>query len=435
MLRRYLGVIMNQKVLFTAAFALTAGAAFFAGRASSPDPSSETASDSTTPPPRLNRPGSTADNSAGSNDKRSKLAGREARLASAANESLVQEMVDIMATTDPLTRTQAWLDFVNRLDPDRFEEVVHEFRSKGLTEGNMAEYAMVLTAWAKVDPLSALDYAKENTGNAFARNTILASWATTDPNGAIQWAESNHEGDGANPWMVGVIKGLAANDPYLATELLGQMPFSEQRGDALSALLPQILKQGPDAARQWATSLTDDRLRDGVMRRMAETLAQTDPQGTADWLAANPGDGARGAMDNVIGTWAREDLQAATDYYQNLPAGELRTSALRGLSNQLAVSDPQAAANLIDSNPNDASDRVYQQFVWHSFREDPALAANYIGRIENSQERDSTYRRMLDGWLRRDFEAANAWIGSNELPEGVSQRLEGRIREIQQRQQ
>lgn len=42
---------------------------------------------------------------------------------------------------------------------------------------------------------------------------------------------------------------------------------------------------------------------------------------------------------------------------------------------------------------------------------------------------------MLDGWLRRDFEAANAWIGSNELPEGVSQRLEGRIREIQQRQQ
>ncbi|MBK1825946.1 hypothetical protein [Haloferula rosea] len=426
---------MNQKVLFAASFALTAGAAFIAGRASSsqPDASEDTAS--TTPPPRLSRSGS-ATESGFAGSQRSKLTGREPRdRSSSETEALVQEMVDIMASTDPLTRTQEWLDFVNGLDPDRFEEVVAEFRAKGLTNGNMTEYAMVLTAWAKVDPLSALDYAKENTGSPFARNTILASWAGTDPNGAIQWAESNHDGDGANPWMVGVIKGVVANDPYLATELLGNMPYSEQRGDALTAILPHVLNQGPEAARQWVAGLSDDRLRNGAIQRMAGALAKTDPEGTANWLASTPGDGATGAMDNVIGTWAREDIQAATSYYQGLPAGELRTSALRGLSNQLAMSDPQAAASLIDANPGDASDRVYQQFVWHSFREDPALAANYIGRIENDRERDSTYRRMLEGWLRRDFDSANAWISSNELPEDVSKRIEGRIREMEQRQQ
>jgi len=425
---------MNQKAIFAASFALTAGAAFMAGRASSGGSIRADQADDNIPPPRLNRPASSVDPGA-SGRSRDALTSRSERASSADTTALVQEMVDIMATTDPLSRTQAWLDFVNGLDPDRFEEVVDEFRSKGLTNGNMTEYAMVLTAWAKSDPLRALDYASENTGTSFARNTILASWAGSDPNGAIQWAESNHDGEGANPWMVGVIKGLAANDPYMATDLLSNMPFSEQRGDALAAIMPQILSQGPEAARAWAAGLGDERLRNGAIRRMAEKLAKTDPQGTADWLASNPGDGATGAMDNVIGTWAREDIDGATSYFQSLPSGELRSSALRGLSNQLAMTDPQAAADLIDTYPNDASDRVYQQFVWHSFREDPSLAANYIGRIENTGERDSTYRRMLDGWLRRDFDSANAWISSNELPPEVSQRLQGRIREMEQRQQ
>lgn len=366
---------------------------------------------------------------------RGKSEPRASRTSPTDVDRAVEEMIEIMGTTDPLARTEAWLAFVNGLDPARFEEVVDQFRSKGLTNGNMTEYAMMLTAWAKADPLAALDYASENTGTSFARNTILTSWATTDPNGAIQWAESNHDGDGANPWMVGVIRGVAANDPFLATQLMGDMPYSEERGQALTAIMPQILKQGPDAAREWATSITDERLQAGAIRRMAENLARTDPAGTADWLASNPGEAATGAMDNVLGTWARQDMDAAKNYYQSLPAGELRSSALRGISNQLAMSDPQAAADLIDSNPGDASDRVYQQFVWHSFREDPSIAANYIGRIEDVETRDSTYSRMLDGWLRRDFDAASTWLGSNPVPDEVAKRLERRMEQMQQRQQ
>ena len=84
---------------------------------------------------------------------------------------------------------------------------------------------MLLSAWAKHDPLAALDYASANTGSPFARQSILTSWAATDPIAAMRWAEDNHEGNEANPWMVGVIRGIAASDPERATQLMNSMPY------------------------------------------------------------------------------------------------------------------------------------------------------------------------------------------------------------------
>jgi len=84
-------------------------------------------------------------------------------------------------------------------------------------------------------------------------------------------------------------------------------------------------------------------------------------------------------MDNVISAWMDTDKDSAIAYYQGLPSGDLRTNALRGVANSLALEDPVSAANFIDANAADANDRVYQQFVWHSFGEAPEIAANYIG--------------------------------------------------------
>jgi hypothetical protein len=140
-------------------------------------------------------------------------------------------------------------------------------------------------------------------------------------------------------------------------------------------------------------------------------------------------------MDNVISSWMERDKDSAIAYYKALPAGDVRSNALRGVANSLALQDPRAAADFLDANAADANDRVYQQFVWHSFGEAPDVAASYIGKISNPREQEQMYGRMLDGWLRRDFDAASTWINGNALPESVQQRLQGRIQEIQQRQQ
>ncbi len=420
---------MKQTLVFPAAVIAAAAIAFVVGRSTAPDAAADPATSSGQVPPRPDRPGTDSETAA-------KVADRDLRESSPRlhRESASEEMARILAGADPISRAQAWLDFVNSLGADEFESVIAEMRERGLQTANMEAYALILTAWAKVDPLAALDYASENTGSPFARNTILAEWARTDPEGAILWAESHHEGDGANPWMVGVIRGLAATDPARATSLMNAMPYSNERGQALAALMPQMLAQGAEAAKAWIAGFDDEQLREGAIRRISEELARTDPAGTAAWLVESGGDGARRSMDDVIGIWASQDESAALGYFETLPSGDLRTSALRGLTNRMALEDPRAAADFLDAHEADADDRVYQQFAWHTFREDPSVGADYIAMIQDPQERDRTYRRMLDGWLRRDYEAASGWISQAQLPENVNGYLERRMTELQQRE-
>lgn len=428
----------NRTLTMAGAIAVASAGAFFAGRMTAPDSlaGDSAAGGNASLPSKVSTRGVGANDSSPGASRRLAVRGTDKEKVSRGAEALAR-MEELMRTADPLERTRAWLDFVNSIDPSEFESVVASFRSLGMTDSRMTEYAMLLSAWGRKDPLQALAYAQANTGNRFARTTILSTWAAYDPAGAIQWAEQNHEakeGEG-NPWMIGVIQGLAATDPTRASQLLASMPYSAERGEALSALLPSILAQGNDSAKAWAESITDDALKQGAIGRIAEAMAAKDPAGTAEWLTRNPGEAADRSMDDVISAWMETDKDSAVAYYKSLPAGDIRSNALRGVANSMAMADPRAAADFIDANAADATDRVYQQFVWHSFGEAPDIAASYIGRISNPREQEQMYGRMLDGWLRRDFNAATTWINGNPLPENVQQRVQNRIQEIQQRQQ
>ena len=324
---------------------------------------------------------------------------------------------------NPLERNRALLAFIDQLGPGDFEEAIAHFRSLGITDSRTGEYSLLLTAWAQADPMSALTYAKENTNGGFAQDTILTSWASTDPEAAIRWAQSNHEGDEPNPYLPGIIRGLAQSDPARATELLASMPRSGERGRSLDFILPHLLEQGATATRAWIATLTDDALKNGAMERTADKLAATDPAGTASWLQANPGEAANRRMDDVYSVWANTDQLAALSSFRGLPAGDNRSNALRGVISSVASTDPKAAVSLMDRYPNDVTDRVVQNFVWHSFGTDPATAATQIARIGDEQQRDRMYRRTLDAWFDRDPASAQTWIQANQIPDSVRERI------------
>lgn len=425
----------NLSLPLAGAFVIATAAAFVAGRMSAPAPAADASvADGALPTKTSSRSGGGAAE-ATSKPPRGAAARSGAKEGTSRSDAILARMEELMRTADPIERTRAWLEFVNSIEPGDFESVVASFRALGITDSRMGEYSMLLSAWAKSDPLQALEYAQAHTGNPFARNSILTAWAGYDPEAAVKWANEHHDGEGGNPWMIGVIRGIAASDPARATQLLASMPYSEERGEALGVLLPSILAQGADAARAWAEGITDEMLKEGAIGRLAEAMAAKDPAGTADWLARNPGEAADRSMDNVISTWMASDKDAAIAYYKNLPGGDLRSNALRGVANSMALEDPRAAADFIDANAADANDRVYQQFVWHSFGESPEIAANYIGKMSNPRDQERMYQRVLDGWLRRDFQSASNWISGASLPQGVQQRLQRRMTEIQQRQQ
>ena len=332
----------------------------------------------------------------------------------------------IVRGENALDRNRALLAFIDQLGVADFEEAVASFRALGMTEDRMGEYSLLLTAWAQVDPTAALAFAKANTRNEFAQNTILTAWATADPDAAVRWAQANFEGDGANPYLPGIIRGLVGVDSVKATELLASMPRSVERGRGLDFMLPHLLQQGAAETQAWISGITDESLRSGAMMRVAEDLAATDPAGTAAWLIAHPSEATQRRVDDVYSVWASKDMGAAMNSFASLPAGDNRSNALRGLVTNIATENPKDAVGLMERFPNDVNDRVVQNFVWHSFGTDPATAAGQIARISDPGDREKMYERTLDAWFDRDPTAAQAWTQTNSVPESVQSHLNRR---------
>ena len=352
---------------------------------------------------------------------RSTRAGGE-RSTATMDERLVK-MEEVVRGENALDRSRAMLSWIDSLAPSEFEAAVAKFRSLGLTEARMGEYAMLLTAWAEADPMAALAYTTANTRGGMATGTVLAAWASRDPESAIAWAEAKHEGEEANPYMVGIIRSLAATNPTRATELLQALPFSGERGEALRAMMPHLLKEGPDAAKAWIASLSDERLRDGATARFAEEMAKTDPAATASWLLSNLGEASTRSVDEVFEQWAQTDKEAASASFASLPQGDARTRALRGLVTVEARIDPQAAAKLMNSHPADVDDRMVYHFIWNAFDKAPGVAAGQIALIGDTDSRNRMYQRALGSWLEDDQAAAQRWINSANLPESVLKSL------------
>ncbi|MEI7909053.1 MAG: hypothetical protein WCK77_05405 [Verrucomicrobiota bacterium] len=348
------------------------------------------------------------------------------RNATATAEERLKRLESIMRGENALERNRALLAYIDQIAPGDFEAAIAKFRGLGITESRFSEYAMLLTAWSQHDPTAALAYAQANSRSGFAATTILSSWAATDPEAAIRWAQANHTGTDANPYLAGIIRTLGATDPARASGLLTGMPRSQERGEALDAMLPHLLAQGADATRAWISALTDDSLRNGSMMRAADQMAKTDPKGTADWLLANPGEATNRSLDRVLGTWAASDEKAAVAYFEALPRGDSRGDAFRGVISAVAANNAAAAATMIDSHAADVTDSTLQTFVWHSFGSDPALALNYVGRIADPGNQERMYSRTLDTWLNDDPAAAQAWMQKNALPEKVARQFQDR---------
>ena len=417
-------------IVTISALVAVATGGFLIGRISSPEDETAPKTTEATRPDR-SRPG---DRIAGNADARGgstsagETSGKRMRMA----EKLLK-MESIMRGENPLDRSRALLALIDQLAPGDFEEVVAQFRALGITQNRLGEYSMLLSAWAKADPLAALEYAKTNTQGGFASTTILASWASIDPDAALRWAETNHDGKGENPYLAGIIRGIAETNPERATELLKGMPFGEQRGAALAGMMQHILKQGPEASRSWIMAIEDEQLRNGAVIRMAEPMADIDPKGTADWLVQNPGEASNRRLDDVYERWAGKDLDAALASINSLPAGDQKTNALSGVVTREASNDPKAALALMDRYPNDVNDGVLGDFVRNAVGKDPEIAAITIARITDDRRRNEAYQRTLWRWLESDMGKAQAFVQSHQLPEQVMRTVNRRLQDLQNR--
>ena len=355
------------------------------------------------------------------------ISGQGARIIRA--NSPRRAVVELAQLVDPVERAKGFLALLETLEADQFLDVVADFRALGITEQRMSEYGMLLHAWGKADAEGALNYAMENTGTPFARQAIMASWSSDDPEAALAFARANHDGEGANPLLVGVIRGIAPANLNRATDLLQDLPYSRERGDALQSLLPFVMESGAADALTWTAGIADPQLQSGAVNYIMRDFADSNPRGAAELLLTLEDKRvAARAVDNVAGSLARVDLEEAKRWSTGLDE-ELQSGAVEGVISHYASLDPVAASNWLGSLPTTTNlDSAIRQFAWRSQRSEPELAADWIGQIQDSGRREEMYNSVLSRWLRADPSSAEQWIETTpDLPDGVRS-LPNRIR-------
>lgn len=415
--------------LIAVAWAISCGAAFVVGRGTSDSADSFADADPGKYAPVVsNRSSRGEDSSAGAGNSRSRRTTTGTLNSGSGQITGVRDEVQkLKELSDPIARAQGFLDFVKNLSPDQYLDAVDAYREGGISEEQFGEYRILLTAWAQVAPLDALDYASAKTGTNLARQTILASWAKNDTEGALAWARNNFDNKGdennANPWIIGVIEGISSVNLSRATQLLEELPFSRGRGEALDAIFSEVSSGGDDSAKQWVASLSDPKLKEGAAARLAGQLAAQDPKGAAEWAASMGPEIMKRSAGEIVNRWADADLPGAVDWVEGQSEDIIASAAPSLVRQMINKEDVVSASNwLSDYEGNPAFDDSVRSLVWHSMNDEPAMAADWIMKLTTEKDQTGTFHRMLGNWMRKDRAGAMDYINNNPVPESIKRR-------------
>ena len=157
----YLTAMTSKNRLFATAWAVSCGAAFLVGRGFTDSPGAADTSDSKAKAvtsgfrsisrrPKSSNPSATT----------GQIASTSAKSSSRSQiEAIRGEAKALKNMSDPIARAEEFLKFVKNLSPDQYLDAVDAYREGGIENEQFGEYRMLLSAWAQVDPLQALDYA------------------------------------------------------------------------------------------------------------------------------------------------------------------------------------------------------------------------------------------------------------------------------------
>lgn len=424
---------MNTKIILpvAGAWVTTLAAAYFLGSSTAPAPDSATDSahsDSVAYSSNRSHISSAGSQGGTSSNSRLNRSSRTSNFTSQASAS-ASSIQSISSLSDPLERSRQMLELIDSLGPGDFEATVADFRALGMTRERMGEYNMLLHAWGKVDPLGAISYAQANSRSDHAVQEVLASWATSNPNAALTWARENHDSEKANPYLVGIIGGLADTNPTLATQVLQELPFSEERGEALRSMVPYIAQLGVEGANDWLAGIEDPKLIGGASAYLADHFSKQDPTVGAQWVSSIEDSAARQrAISEVVDNWADKDPVAAQAWIESLSPDDQLTAGPEFVSSY-ASQDANAAADWLDAQSNSENYQdLLKEFASGATRSDPVLALNYGNELNDEDSRSRTVGRALWTLYRKDKDSARNWINNNDLPERV-QRYVGRMME------
>ncbi len=437
---------MNKSVILNASWLAIAAAAFIFGRSTvtTDDENSQDSNGSSKSSAYRSAAGSPGNGGSRTGSKTGRnTPGGTARTGVTVNQFLRE--------TDSLVANKLFADLLLEMDASNARgifDALHQSGRDGIDSGQ--QMALFLQAWGKLDGPAAMEAVGELGGDFRRRGlagvSAITGWASVDPEAAKAHLASIENDWEKNMLAHGVVSGLAASDPNAATDFVFQIDAEQRAAIAnageeipregierfrayafdrqLGTIANAQIARGMTTATSWAEGLPEGAIKASAFDRVAESFAEQDPAGAADWVKSHAGNEyAERAVREVAEELGREDPGEAVRWLGELPEAS-QNSAIGQSMERWAKKDPVAAGEYLTDMPQSATrDNAVSSYAREVDGSDPQIAAEWAGSIQNEEMRTDTLNAVARSWVRSEPEEARAWLPNSGLPAEQQERI------------
>ena len=319
-------------------------------------------------------------------------------------------MSEELISPHPIERLEAFAKLLKQPDQVSIESALRAYESLPGGPGRFSELKMLAFAWAQVDPVSALKWAKkqEHWDEHVASSSIMDSWARQDSDAAIAWAKENFEGK-ENPFFVGIINGLSESSIPKATDLMTELPLRKSAGKSSLTFYLKRFGEREQVAMHWAEHLPEGSLQNFAYGELGEKVAQNDMVRAMEWIESMEESSVKLAVtERIAKEMAKETPVETASWINSLPEGESKKAAMNQLAEIWTRKDPVATAEWINQMPTDVNkDPLIETLVNKIHKSDPESALVWAETIENPRRRKQMTEKVIKVIKSEKFSTEN----------------------------
>src|ERR1700694_1104315 len=213
--------------------------------------------------------------------------------------------------------------------------ILHDHPDKDLLAECKNTFMTPLVAgWGLLDPEAAAKFVDDlgNTKTSFdyaARSKVAYAWGTLDPAAALEWVEKekgNELVDGDSLYDK-VITGWCDRDLESAAAYVQQHLDNPAASAAASTVASTMFEHDADAATNWLNRLPKGDVRANAESTITYTWAEKDPAAAAHWLATLPKSEQENLVRTIANNWVESNWPEASRWLGTL-SGDVRDNAV-----------------------------------------------------------------------------------------------------------
>ncbi len=173
---------------------------------------------------------------------------------------------------------------------NRLDEALLALQALPTGPNRTEAFRQFYSEWAKQDPVGAARHFLANREDAGEQSVagLVQEWSSANPEAAAEFVSQLESDDPAYQIAISsLIERWSRYDLEGPAEWLNQLPSSEQTDRAVAVFSVRASEEDPAGAMTWAASIASEGIRKRVMRRVAASWNESDPQGLESFIEEN----------------------------------------------------------------------------------------------------------------------------------------------------